>query len=933
MAAEKPLKLCFAGFELDEANARLSHDGRPVALQPRALALLCELARQPGRLLSKEALLDAVWGHRHVSESALKTAVSALRQALGDDPRQARFIETAARQGYRFIGLPVLPPTNHPLIGRGSALQQLQRAWQRSLTGRQLVWITGEAGIGKTCLLEAFITECTDTLCVRGQCLEHFGSGEPYLPWLELLGELSRRDGQFVSLLRTVAPMWLLQLPWLCAAGEHETLRSACGGANSQRMLREMAELLARYSSQRRLLLVLEDLHWCDTASLRLLEYLARRREPAQLLLLCSLRAGELLDSGHPLASVRHDLNLRGLSEEVALQAFSLDEVTEYLARRHPRLQAGDEMARLLFQRSGGLPLFVESLAGDLHASGTRPDWPLPGDLDGLLRRQVEHLGGEARAMLEVASVCGAEFRVGVLAAVLGRDEARLQSACQALTSGHGWLVAQELVALSDGTLEGRFAFRHALYRQVFYLHLDAVRRAQLHRAVAAVLLAKGLPMAAELAGHFEQGKDLPAAVEQLAHAAEGAFERFAPLQALQFVRHALGLLEQLGNPECLAEKQLDLLLKGAVASAQLHGMASNQASDFYALAQALAERMPDSAQLGWGLAGIAQVRYGRGEYQAARRLSERVAELADRLAEPALDIAACHLGGMVCAVLGEHERGRQLLERGIELGQALAERLPRQRFMVDPLVTMLGHLALHLLPLGLFEQASGLAEAALVRAQELAQPVSLVVATRCAGMLDLLLGRDVVRVARRADELAHLHSCYGLPQAAGAWRILSGWVMAQTGEPAAGYACIREGGATLQRLGMLAGHVQMLAFAAEALLLGVQQEAALALIEEAEVLALRLGERARLPELWLLRARAALASGDHDSAEHWLRQALAEACGQGAPGTQLLALLALSRLPEPAADDIAALRSLCRTLPPAAQVPVLCEAQALTES
>jgi predicted ATPase len=391
-------------------------------------------------------------------------------------------------------------------------------------------------------------------------------------------------------------------------------------------------------------------------------------------------------------------------------------------------------------------------------------------------------------------------------------------------------------------------------------------------------------------------------------------------------------LLAQLTSTEPSTERQLDLLLKGGVASAQLHGMASDEASAFYARAQALAERMPDSAQLGWGLAGIAQVRYGRGEYQAARQLSERVAALASRLGESGLAIAACNMGGMVCAVLGEHERGRLLLERGIELGRALAEQLPRQRFFVDPLVAMLGHLALHLVPLGLFEQAIMHAEAALARARELAHPMSLAVATRCAGMLDLLLGREL-QVATRADELAQLHARHGMHQADGAWRILSGWAMAQAGEATAGYARIREGGAILQRLGMLAGHVQMLSFAAEAQLLAAEGGRAVALIDEAEALAMRLGERARVPELWLLRARTELAHGARGSAEHWLRRALAEAREQHAAGTELIVLLALSRLPEPATHDIEALRRVSHALPPAAQVRVLREALALTES
>ena len=101
--ASGPLR--FDEFELDEENALLTKGGRPVALPPKAFAVLCALARQPGKLTKKEDLLDAVWGHRHVSESVLKTTISQVRTALSDPAAKPRYIETASRRGYRFIGV------------------------------------------------------------------------------------------------------------------------------------------------------------------------------------------------------------------------------------------------------------------------------------------------------------------------------------------------------------------------------------------------------------------------------------------------------------------------------------------------------------------------------------------------------------------------------------------------------------------------------------------------------------------------------------------------------------------------------------------------------------------------------------------------------------------------------------------------------------
>src|SRR5689334_1204835 len=112
MGQHTSLRLRFDAFELDEADARLKRDGKPVALPPKAFGVLCALARQPGVLVTKNALLDAVWGHQHVSDSVLKTTISQLRAALADDAKSPRYIETAPRRGYRFIA-PLSPPAVH----------------------------------------------------------------------------------------------------------------------------------------------------------------------------------------------------------------------------------------------------------------------------------------------------------------------------------------------------------------------------------------------------------------------------------------------------------------------------------------------------------------------------------------------------------------------------------------------------------------------------------------------------------------------------------------------------------------------------------------------------------------------------------------------------------------------------------------------------
>ncbi|HET9473067.1 MAG TPA: winged helix-turn-helix domain-containing protein, partial [Steroidobacteraceae bacterium] len=169
MGQTSNLQLRFDAFELDEADARLKRDGKPVPLAPKAFGVLCALARKPGVLVTKNALLDAVWGHQHVSESVLKTTISQVRAALADDATSPRYIETASRLGYRFIAAAASPTATaasgpravvtsaamqasavpESFIGRKPALTRLQEAWRRAASGqRQLCWIAGDAGVG-----------------------------------------------------------------------------------------------------------------------------------------------------------------------------------------------------------------------------------------------------------------------------------------------------------------------------------------------------------------------------------------------------------------------------------------------------------------------------------------------------------------------------------------------------------------------------------------------------------------------------------------------------------------------------------------------------------------------------------------------------------------------------------------------------------------
>jgi DNA-binding winged helix-turn-helix (wHTH) protein len=507
-STKEPLRVRFDRFELDEANASLTLDGRAVALAPRPFELLCALARTPQVLVTKNALLDRVWGHRFVSDSVLRTAMSDLRSALCEDPRRPRIIETVSRRGYRFIGAlgnghaapavqgSAVPPVLSSMVGRGDALDRLRTAWQLASGGRpQIVWIAGEAGVGKTTLIERFVGEIGEVHCAHGQCLDQHGAREPYLPVLEALTALCRRDPELAGLVRAVAPSWAAQLPWLVSSADSKGSRCEPGGGQSC-VLRELGELLDRCTKQRPLLLVTEDLHWSDPATVQLIDYIARRRSPTRLLWLASFRLTEVIATDHPLRAVRQELGLHGLTKEIVLDAFSEQEVAEYLATRMPALAADEDFVRALHRRTDGLPLFVAELVNDLvelghvaEAGGSSAHSRLaatgiPEALSGIVERYVAQLTPDQRSALEVASVCGQEFRLSTVATALGRDVAALAAPWAELTRGRRW-VREAPSSRPGDAREPLYSFRHALYREVLHKRLGRIARSELQGRVA----------------------------------------------------------------------------------------------------------------------------------------------------------------------------------------------------------------------------------------------------------------------------------------------------------------------------------------------------------------------------------------------------------------------------------------------------------------
>jgi predicted ATPase len=255
-----------------------------------------------------------------------------------------------------------------PIVGREAEIAFLHQCLDQVWGGtRQIVWVAGEAGVGKTTVAEALVTEARqreDLWIGHGQCIEHYGAGEPYMPVLEALEQLCHTVGgqALIAFLARQAPTWLVQMPWLLSEADLDRLQRTTLGATRERMLREMAQALDVLTAEKPLVLVLEDLHWSDYATLDLLSVLARRQESARLLVLGTYRPEEVLGQEHPLATLTQELQIHGHSRELPLRLLTEAAVRAYLMVCMPETPILDELAQCIHQRTEGNPLFMVNM-------------------------------------------------------------------------------------------------------------------------------------------------------------------------------------------------------------------------------------------------------------------------------------------------------------------------------------------------------------------------------------------------------------------------------------------------------------------------------------------------------------------------------------------------------------------------------------------
>ena len=932
----------FARYRLDPQNEQLWRDQELVHLQAKPFALLRYMVENPGRLVTHEELRRAIWTETHVSHGVLREHLREVRVALSDNALTPQFIETVPRRGYRFLAQVTRDLSSRPtmqatsiqiehasasIVGRKPELSHLHASLETARTGRrQIVFVSGEAGIGKSALLDAFLQDASvesSVLIGRGQCIEQQGESEPYMPMLEALQELCRAEGgdAVTGIVRRYAPTWLVQLPGLIERDAFDQLQQRVSGTGRSRMLREIAEALRQIGARRLLVLALEDLQWSDPSTLTLVGLLARQMEVARLLIVATHRPAAALPASHPLHALLRELTGRS-SDFVALDALSVENVEEYLSRRI-QPSSGDsllmhQVARSIYQRTEGNPLFMTAVVDSLleGENERRSDWTslrsrldqveriAPTNLIQAIDQQFSLLSFDEQRLLESASVAGVSFSAAAVAAAGDLQPAEAEDRCAELAQRMSFLQRTGEGDWPDGTVATGFRFRHQLFWEAIYQRMTVTRRATLHQRVGerteSAYGNRSQEISAELARHFEQAHDFARALKYREQAAQMALHRCASREALNHLTAGLGMLQYLGTENERIEHELRLQLLQGIALLAASGYGSSEVKQTYERASELCGRVGEKPQLFTALMGIWAYTAGRGEWPRARELAERSLRLAESIGEPSLLARSWRAKGHVSLFSGEFDRAREELERAVKLAPETKPPLDPNT-AVDSRCVLVWTLEIQGLP----DQALALMRKAMALAEHCQNAFDVSYATFF-GASFYSMRREWKTAQSWSRRLSALAEEHGLPyfQLMGMNQL--GAAMTGAGEAETGLPLIRSAVSACQAIGVEAGLTGMYMRIGEASLLLGDIAGGLEAIDHALALATQKGERLWEAELHRTKGNLLVqkslgskgkAASANDAAEVCFLAARELARVQGARKWELRATVALAHL------------------------------------
>jgi len=817
-------------FQINTETYSLHRGDRELRLERLEFDLLLYLIEHRDRVVTRDEMLSALWPGKFVTDSALSSRIKAIRRALGDSGAAQKAIRTVHGRGYQFVA-PVSPASRAqpavaaparreqgaataatPLtsfIGRVDERALLDHHLQQALEGRcQIVFVLGEGGIGKTLLVETFAAnECaaSGAAVLRGQCLGEHDVTEPYFPLLDALrrGARSSFAEDVIRAVSARAPTWRSSFPELLP-GDRPEERDA--PTRKDQMLLELTEAMTALSEIRPVVLVLEDLQWGDPSTLEWLDYLSRLSAPVRIMLLCTIRTGQIASDAARRAI---ELSLRGRATRLPLAPLDREAIADYLALRLGHAATPKVVADLQAY-THGQPLYMR-LAVDSWLAATAGVGDLgeflstiPGTLMELVEFSVSALDSRSVALLECAAVAGFEFSSPLVATNSGEDEDEVEVSLLNLSRSTGYPLVVGEVEWPDGSRSTKFRFAHHFFAQVLYERQPAMIRQRRHLAIARRLQIKcgGAvhDRAGELAEHFERAGERAEAIRFYEIGAQYAAGRGASREGASLVRRALALLERQRRDQERDALELRLLIALGNALISFEGYTAPETVRTYERARALCAELDGGPHLLAVLYGLWNNALVGGRMELATEIATQFLDQARQRRDPG-EVVALRAVGWQELFRGCFASARVLFEEASarELGDDAAALVASYGEYPD--VAARAALAWSLWFLGDMDRALQACREALARAESLEQPLSHAYVL----LIDQLLAQHqqdadaALFSAQRSIDHATAHD---LPLFV-AWSLgVLGWARCERGDMAEGLEMMRESRRTAEGMG-----------------------------------------------------------------------------------------------------------------------------------
>jgi class 3 adenylate cyclase/predicted ATPase len=808
------------------------------------------------------------------------------------------------------LGEQVVPRGLTPFVGREQQIGLLRECWTQVQDGRgQVVLLSGEAGIGKSRLVQAFQNGMAGEIYTRiaWRCSPYYqhSAWYPMIESLHQLLQLRREDtpeeqlGKLEQALEHAGlsrqehvPLFaaLLSLP---LPNRYPSL-TLTPQQQRQQTLDAVLKWLLKEAERQPVCLVVEDLHWADPSTLEILDRLIDHTPGARLLLVLLFRP-----------EFQPPWPLRPRLTQIALDRLNRRQVERMVEQIVSDTPLPPEVLKYLVARTDGVPLFVEELTKMVLESGLvkevngryvlvdpLPALAIPMTLHDSLMARLDRLGA-AKQVAQLGATIGREFSYALIQAAGLVGEATLQTALQRLVEAE--------VLYQRGLLpQARYVFKHALIQDAAYQSLLQKTRQQYHQQIAQVLETQEpetRTLHPEILAQHYTAAGLPAqALPYWQQAGQHAAERSAYPEALAHLRHGLAALALL--PDTRQRRQQEFQLQAALGPVcmALYGHAAPEVEQAYSRARELSQESQDTPALFPVLAGLAKFSIMRADFQAAHTLGHQCLTLAQRMPEAIPQVVAHWVVGATAVWQGHFATAREHLEEGLTRWDWPQYQGQQTRYPVVPGVQCHAYLAVLLWLQGYPDRALAHAQAALTLAHDVAHPYSLAMAHFYNARLHQTRGerQAVHSQALALIELAGEHH-YAFWETQG--RILQGWAQAVE-QPEVGLTHMRQGLQAYRATGAEIGREYFLLLLAEAEGYAGRPEAGQEWVREAQAVVQATAAQYCLPELWRLQGELQRQAGSAaSSVATCLAQALTLARQQQAKAWELRAAISLGRL------------------------------------